>query len=122
LNPNHQSPRKAEGPAPRPVFFRITVSLFAGLLLFGAAIVVLVVRESQSIERSGGWGYLMAIFVFATAAFAVCAAAAVCAVISLRRGEAHRRLSFALLIVSALVVLALWRVPLVFVRAFLSSS
>jgi hypothetical protein len=109
-------------PATRPVFFRITVSLFAGLLLFGVAIVVLVVLESQSIERAGGWGYLMAAFVFATAAFAVCAAAAVCAVISLRRGETHRRLTVALLIVSALVVLALWRVPVVLVQAFLQTN
>jgi len=79
-----------------PTFFRITVGLYALLTVFGAAVALLVVSESKSISSAGGWGYLMAAFVFAIAAFFVCLAGVVCTALSLWRGETHRRLSMGL--------------------------
>ena len=60
----------------------------------------------------------MGIFVLAVAAFFACIAGVVCTALSLWRGEAHRRLSIAILVVSALVVWTLRGVPGALVRAF----
>jgi hypothetical protein len=112
----------AQRPAPRPtrspVFFRVAIGLFALLLVFGAAVTVILVYESKTIRSAGGWGYLVGIFVLAVAAFFACIAGVVCTALSLWRGEAHRRLSIAILIVSALVVWTLRGVPGALVRAF----
>ena len=42
-----------------PVFFWITVGLLALLFLGVAAAVVLLVYQAESINRSGGWGWLL---------------------------------------------------------------
>jgi uncharacterized membrane protein len=102
-----------------PTFFRIMVGLYALLTVFGAAVTLLVIIESKNINTAGGWGYLMAAFIFATAAFFVCLAGVVCTALSLWRGETHRRLSLGLLIVSSLVVWTLRRVPFGLVRLLL---
>lgn len=102
-----------------PTFVRITVGLYALLTAFGAAVALLVVSESKSISSAGGWGYLMAAFAFAIGAFFVCLAGVVCTALSLWRGETHRRLSMGLLIVSALVVWTLRRIPFGLVRLLL---
>ena len=60
----------------------------------------------------------MGIFAVAVAAFFSRVAGVVCLAVSLWRGEAHRRLSVAILIVSALVVWTLRGVPGALVRAF----
>jgi len=80
------------------------VGLFVLLILFGSAVALLLVLESKRISSAGGWG-------FAVGAFFVCVAGGVCGALSLWRGEAHRRLSIALLVVSALVVWTFRRVP-----------
>jgi hypothetical protein len=106
--------------AARPrTFFRITVGLYVLLLVVGAAIALLLVYERQRISTAGGWGYLMGIFAFAVAAFFACGASVVCTAVSLWRGEAHRRLTIALLIVSALVVWRLRYVPWALVQPLL---
>jgi len=67
-----QFSRNAGGPTVRPpTFVRITIGLFVLLLLFGAALAVLLVRERKSIEIAGGWGWLLGAGIFATAAFIV---------------------------------------------------
>jgi len=86
--------------------------------VFGAAVTAMLVYESKAIRGAGGWGYLVGIFVLAVAAFFSCIAGVVCTALSLWRGEAHRRLSIAILIVSALVVWTLRGVPGALVRAF----
>jgi hypothetical protein len=116
-----QSSPNSGGPATRPpTFVRITIGLFALLLLFSVAVAVLFVRESKSINTAGGWGWLLAAGILATAAFTVCVASAACAAISLWRREAHRRWSIALLIVSCLVVWAFRGVPITLVRLLVS--
>ena len=110
--------QSAPATARSPVFFRIAIGLFALLLVFGAAVTAMLVYESKTIRSAGGWGYLMGIFVIAVAAFFSCIAGVVCTALSLWRGEAHRRLSIAILIVSALVVWTLRGVPGALVRAF----
>lgn len=86
-------------------FFRITVGLFAALLLFGVALAVLLMVNADRINRDGGWGFLMAIFVFVAATAVVGVGTAVTSALSLRNGEAHRGFSTGVLIVSSLVVL-----------------
>lgn len=104
--------------ATTPVFFRIAVGLFVMLLVFGIAVTALLVYESKAIRSAGGWGYLMGIFALAVAAFFACIAGVVCTGLSLWSGEPHRRLSIAILIVSAVVVWTLRDVPGALVRAF----
>src|SRR6266498_721571 len=89
-----------------PVFFWITVALLAMLLLGGAAAGLLLLFEAGSINRSGGWGWLLAAGISGVAITVVCSASALCTVISLFRREPHRRLSIAILIISCLVVSA----------------
>jgi hypothetical protein len=97
-----------EKPATRaPVFFWITIVLIAMLLLGGiAAAVLLWVFAAEDINRSGGWGWLLVGAIFAVAIFVVCFACALSTAVSLLRGEPHRRLSIAILIISGLVVSA----------------
>ena len=87
-----------------PVFFRITVGLLAMLLVGGAAGAVLLVHEAGSINRQGGWGWLLAVAIYVVATTVVCSVCAVCAAVSLFRRETHRRLSIAILIISCLIV------------------
>jgi len=108
---NQISRRSPTPSTPPPTFFRITVGLLVLLILFGSAVTLLLVLESKRISSAGGWGYLMGFFVFAVGAFFLCVAGVVCAALSLWRGEAHRRLSIAILIVSAFVVWTFRRVP-----------
>jgi hypothetical protein len=61
----------------------------------------------------------MGLFVLGMGAFFACVAGVVCTALSLWRGEAHRRLSIARLIISSLVVWTLRRVPVVLVRLLL---
>jgi hypothetical protein len=91
--------------SPRPTFFRITIALFALLLVFGAAIGVFLALNFDRINRDGGYGWLGAALIFLVAMILVSLAIAVSSAISLRRGEAHRALSMVFLIGSCLVVL-----------------
>jgi len=94
-------------PATRaPVFFWITVALLAMLLLGGAAAALLLVFEAKSINRSGGWGWLLVAGIYVVAIIVVCSACALCTAVSLFRREPHRRLSITILIISCLVVSA----------------
>jgi hypothetical protein len=94
-------------PATRaPVFFWITIALLATLLLGGAAAAVLLVFEAESINRSGGWGWLLVGGIFVVAIFVVSFACALSTAVSLFRREPHRRLSIAILIISGLIVSA----------------
>ena len=95
------------------------MGLFVLLILFGSAVALLLVYDSKRISTAGGWGYLMGIFVFAVAAFFACGASVVCTALSLWRGEPHRRLTIALLIVSSLVVWRLRYVPWSLVQVLL---
>lgn len=110
--------RAAPATTRAPVYFRIAIGLFKVLLVFGVVVAALLIVESKSISRAGGWGYLMGIFAVAVVAFFACVGGIVCLALSLWRGEAHRRLSVAILIVSALVVWTLRGVPGALVRAF----
>lgn len=87
-------------------FFRITVGLFVLLLLAGVAIVLVVAFNAAGINRDGGWGFLLAMFVFVVIMTGVCAATAVTSALSLWKREAHRRFSIVVLIVSSLVVVS----------------
>src|SRR2546425_2528522 len=92
-------------PATRaPVFFWITVALLAMLLLGGAAAALLLVLAAGNINRSGGWGWLLAGAIYVVAITVVCSACALCTAVSLFRREPHRRLAIAILIISCLVV------------------
>ncbi len=94
-------------PATRaPVFFWITVSLLAMLLLGGAAAALLLVPAAGSINRSGGWGWLLVGAIYVVAITVICSACVLCTAVSLFRREPHRRLSIAILIISCLVVSA----------------
>jgi len=93
-------------PARAPVFFWITVTLLALLFLGGAAGAVLLVFEAKSINRSGGWGWLLIAAIYVVAIVIVCFACALASAVSLFRREAHRRLSIVILIISSLFVAA----------------
>lgn len=101
---NEASP-KSERPATRtPAFFRIAVGLLAMLLLCGVVAALLLVSQMDNINRSGGWGWLLILALYAAATTVVCFACAICAAVSLWRREAHRRAAIAILIGSCLVV------------------
>jgi hypothetical protein len=103
MNQDSLTPEK---PATRaPVFFWITVSLLSILLLAGAAVALLLVHEAKSINRSGGWGWLLVGGIYVAATTVVCFACALCTAVSLFRRETHRRVSIAILIISCLEVL-----------------
>jgi hypothetical protein len=92
--------------APRtPVFFWITISLLALVFLGGAAGALLLVFEAKSINRSGGWGWLLVGAIYLVAIIVVCFACAICTAVSLFRGESHRRLSIVILVISGFVTL-----------------
>ena len=89
----------------RPKFFRITIGLLVMLSLFGAGLVLLLALNATEINRSGGWGWIMGGAIFVVAMVLTCAGCAVSSALSIRRHEAHRRLSTVILIGSCLVVL-----------------
>lgn len=89
-----------------PVFFWITVALLVLLFLGGAAGALLLVFEAKSINRSGGWGWLLVAAIYVVAIVVVCFACALSSAVSLFRREAHRRLSIVILIISSFVVAA----------------
>lgn len=66
-----------------PVFFWITIGLLALLLLGGAAGVLLLVFEAKSINRSGGWGWLLVVAIYEVAIIVVCFGCALCTAVSL---------------------------------------
>ena len=76
------------------------------LFLGGAAGALLLVFEARSINRSGGWGWLLIAAIYVVAIVVACFACALSSAVSLFRREAHRRLSIAILIISSLVVTA----------------
>jgi hypothetical protein len=76
------------------------------LLLGGAAAALLLLLEAENINRSGGWGWLLAAGIYVVAITIVCFTCALSTAISLFRREPHRRLSIAILILSCLVVSA----------------
>ena len=76
------------------------------LLVVGAAAVLWSVFAAKSINRSGGWGWLLVGGIYLVAIIVVCFACALCTTISLFRREPHRRLSIAILTISCLVVSA----------------
>jgi len=88
---NQISRRSVAPPSRPPIFFRITVGLLVTLILFVTAVALLLVYQRKSVSTA----------------------------LSLWRGEAHRRLSIALLIISSLVVWTFRRVPVVLVRLLL---
>lgn len=89
------------------VFFWITVSLLAMLLFGGAAAALLAVFEAGNINRSGGWGWLLVVAIYAAVITVVCSLCALSTAISIARREPYRRLSIAILIISCFVVSAL---------------
>ncbi len=89
----------------RPIFFRITIGLLVMWSLFGAGLVLLLALNVTEINRSGGWGWIMAAAIFVVATVLACAGCAVSSALSIWRHEAHRTLSTAVLIGSCLVVL-----------------
>jgi hypothetical protein len=103
---SQDSPTPERPPNRAPVFFWVTVGLLAMLFLGGVAGALFLVLEARDINRSGGWGWLLAGGIYVAAATVVCSACALCAAVSLFRREAHRRLSIAILIISCLVVSA----------------
>jgi len=93
-------------PATRaPVFFWITITLLALLLLAGTAGALWLVFEAKNINRSGGWGWLLVGAIYVVATTVVCALCAGCAAASLFRKEPHRMLSTVILVISGFVVL-----------------
>jgi len=116
---NQISRHSVASPIRPPIFFRFTVGLFVMLILFGAAVALFLVYERKSISTAGGRGYLMGAFVFGVGAFFACVGGMISTALSLWRGEAHRRLSIAFLIISSLVAWTLRRVPVVLVRLLL---
>jgi len=89
-----------------PKFFRIAVGLLATLLLCAVAATVLLLLYAKEINRAGGWGFLLIVGLFLVVATLVCFACAICAAVSLKRGEPHGRASVVILIGSVLVVIA----------------
>jgi hypothetical protein len=66
----------------------------------------LLVFAAENINRSGGWGWLLAGGIYVVAIIVVCFACALSTAVSLFRREPHRRLSIAILILSCLIVSA----------------
>ena len=95
--------------APPRKFFRIAIGLLAAWLLCVIGAGLLLVTQAEDINRSGGWGWILVLALFVAVTGLFCLGCLICTAVSLRRGEAHRRVSIAILIVSGLVV---WRVGL----------
>ena len=104
MNPHSVAPEPQVARA--PVFFWITVCMLAMLLLGGVAAAVWLGFEAKSINRSGGWGWLLAIAIYVVAIVTVCFVCLLSTAVSLFRRERHRRWSIAILVISGLVVLA----------------
>ena len=103
---NQHSVTSGRKAARAPVFFWITVGMIALLLLGGVAAAVWLVFQAESINRSGGWGWLLVAAIYVVAIILVCFVCALCTAVSLFRREAHRRWSIVILTISGLVVLA----------------
>lgn len=103
---NRHSVTSGSPPTRAPVFFWITIGLLALFLLGGAAGVLLLVFEAKSINRSGGWGWILVGAIYVVSIIVVSFGCALCTAVSLCRGESHRRLSLVILIISGLVVSA----------------
>jgi len=104
MNPHSGIPERQATRA--PVFFWITVGMLAILFLVGVVAAVWLVFEAKSINRSGGWGWLLAGAAYVVAIIAVSFVCVLSTAVSLFRRERHRGWSIAILIVSGLVVLA----------------
>jgi hypothetical protein len=87
-----------------PVFVWIAVGLLSALVLGTIAVAALVVPSIVSINRSGGWGWLLIGGMYVAVATFVCLASAICSAISLLRREPRARLATAILLCSALEV------------------
>ena len=104
MNPHLAAPARQASRA--PVFFWITVGILAMLFLGGIAAAVWLVFEAKSINRSGGWGWLLVGAIYVLAIIVVCFVCVLSTAVSLLRREKHRGWSIAILIISGLVVLA----------------
>jgi len=104
MNPHSAAPARQASRA--PVFFWITVGILAMLFLGGIAAAVWLVFEAKSINRSGGWGWLLVGAIYVLAIIVVCFVCVLTTAVSLLRREKHRGWSIAILIISGLVVLA----------------
>lgn len=101
---NQDAPPDALPATRAPIFFWITILLVAFVLLATVIASGWLAFEAQSINRSGGWGWLLVAGIFMVAITIASVACAFCLSVSLFRREAHRRLSICMLIVSCLVL------------------
>jgi hypothetical protein len=101
---NQDSPPDALPATRAPIFFWVTILLLAFVLLATVVASVWLAFAAQSINRSGGWGWLLVAGVFMVAITIASFACALCLSVSLYRREAHRRLSISILIPSCLVL------------------
>ena len=104
MNQHSVAPEKQATRA--PVFFWITVGMIALLFLVGVAAALRLVFQAESINRSGGWGWLLVGAIYVLAIIAVSFLCVLSTAVSLFRRERHRGWSIAILIISGLVVLA----------------
>jgi len=110
--PLHRSTMNQHSVAPEkqatraPVFFWITVGMITLLFLVGVAAALWLVFQAESINRSGGWGWLLVGAIYVLAIIAVSFLCVLSTAVSLFRRERHRGWSIAILIISGLVVLA----------------
>ena len=104
MNQHSVAPEKQATRA--PVFFWITVGMITLLFLVGVAAALWLVFQAESINRSGGWGWLLVGAIYVLAIIAVSFLCVLSTAVSLFRRERHRGWSIAILIISGLVVLA----------------
>jgi hypothetical protein len=86
------------------VFVWIAVGLLSLLALGGAAIAALVIPSIETINTSGGWGWLLIGGVYVVVATIVCLVAAICSAVSLMKRERHTRLATVILLACTLEV------------------
>lgn len=102
-----------------PVFVRIAIRLLLSLVVLAVVIGVLGVYGAESINRSGGWGWLLIGGLYVAVATVVCFACVILSTISLWRREPHGRTAVIVLVGCLLEVGVFGRSLVVFTtRAF----